>query len=299
MHDPLSAIIDLEKSPGDIAICFLSMSNDDYHAAPGWSHSQSKDLSTTLGGCPELFFENHLGAKQPEWKKTEAKSKGSAVHTITLEGRATFEREYVIEPEFSGKGSKAAKAEWEEENEGTNTLKEKWLDAIEGMSRRILGCQEFKGIRNGSEQVEVAFFVRNASTNGLLIKAKFDVLNQALAVAGDVKTSGTGANLDAFAKACADFAYVSQAAWYLFVLSFFDDYKHIEEFVFFVVGSTSPHLPATYRLRPADLAIGYGAVQWRLDTLAECLASGVWPGLNNDELTDLDFKPWQLKALAQ
>lgn len=108
----------------------------------------------------------------------------------------------------------------------------------------------------------------------------------------DYKTS-TSANPAQFAKACADYGYHQQAAWYL------DGLREVEVaedagFVFIVQQKTTPFLVSVVQLNPEDVERGRRLNRRAIDVYAKCRANNSWPGYG-DGIEMVSLPAWAVK----
>jgi len=151
----------------------FGMSNETYHASPGLSRSRLKLLLTD----PPLAF--HAA---PPVVETAAMRKGTAGHLAVLEPER-FAAEVRPRPTFSGKGSVAARAEWEEENAGKIIIAEDDYANLCAVAKLIRSKKgPATALREGA--VEAAIFW---DAGGVLVKAKPDFLSVERGLAVDLK----------------------------------------------------------------------------------------------------------------
>jgi hypothetical protein len=104
----------------------------------------------------------------------------------------------------------------------------------------------------------------------------------------DLKTT-TDASPAAFARSVATFRYHVQASHYLSGL------HGAERFVFIAVEKTAPYAVAVYELDAAAMAAGDELRQRDMRMIADCRATGEWPGYSDDCQT-LSLPKWALTA---
>jgi exodeoxyribonuclease VIII len=129
---------------------------------------------------------------------------------------------------------------------------------------------------------EVSAFWTDEET-GILCKCRPDWVHpcdDGSVILVDLKTT-TDASPREFSRSIAKWRYHVQAAWYA------DGYAKasgltVRGFVFAAVETDFPHLPAAYMLD--DDSIDQGRTDYRrnLETYAECLACGIWPGYEKE-----------------
>ncbi|WP_263165451.1 PD-(D/E)XK nuclease-like domain-containing protein [Streptomyces sp. SCSIO ZS0520] len=113
----------------------------------------------------------------------------------------------------------------------------------------------------------------------------------------DYKTCRSAAP-DALSKAMWEYGYHQQADWYRAGAQALDLADKDAEFVFVCQEKTPPYVVTV--IQPDALAMRLGAARNRaaLDTYAECVATGHWPGYT-DEIAYLPLPPWAEKNDAE
>lgn len=95
----------------------------------------------------------------------------------------------------------------------------------------------------------------------------------------DCKTAAS-ADPDTFARRAVDYGYHRQATWYLDLAR--DVGLDADQFGFIVQEKEPPYAVACIRLSDEHLALGRRDMRTAIDTYAECLNSGLWPGYGDD-----------------
>lgn len=129
---------------------------------------------------------------------------------------------------------------------------------------------------SGAGKNEAVAVWRDAAT-GLLCKARPDRLTvwDGYPCVIDIKTA-RDVSMRGFARACADFLYHMQAAWYLDGLMTLD--KTPLRFIHIVVGKSPPHVVALRELGDPEIRQGRALARRYLDRYAACTVSGIWAG---------------------
>jgi exodeoxyribonuclease VIII len=208
---------------------------------------------------------------------TAALRMGDACHVAILEPER-FEREYVLAPKFdrrTNKGKADATAWAEEHPDQAALLPDEWEMAT-AMRDAVHLHSIASALLGGPGQNEMTAIWKDEPT-GLLCKGRIDRLTsyQDGTTVVDVKTARDG-SVDGFSKACADYQYHQQAAFYLDGLNVIA--PHPRRFIHLVVENTPPHCVSVLELDDTAIEEGRRCYRRALDLYAECTRTGVWPG---------------------
>jgi hypothetical protein len=123
---------------------------------------------------------------------------------------------------------------------------------------------------------------------GVMCRAKADWLRPDGIV--DLKTTQSAAP-DALSKSVYNFGYYLQAAFYLRGFRAVADrtVAAVPFFGFVAVETAPPYLVHAHQLSDRALAYGDRKVSEALERYRDCMASGVWPGFPEDEITEIDL----------
>lgn len=246
-----------------------------YHDRPEVSRSQLVDLLRT----PAYFYAANV-ERSIVREATDAMELGSALHALVLEPE-TFDAKYVVKTwDARTKDGKAEAAQ----HAGKTILDAAAAASCHGMAVALHKLPEFAACFDGRVAVEREVFWTDEET-GIALRAKPDLVCRvggALAMV-DVKTS-TDASPDAFARSAERLHYHLQAAHYLAGWEAATG-ERCETFAFAVVEKGAPHLAAVYPMDADWIAAGEALRRRLLAQLAECRASGVWPGYSAQVLT--------------
>lgn len=216
---------------------------------------------------------------------SKAMALGTAAHCATLEpGR--FIDEFVV---WTG-GRRAGKA-WESfledaDREGMTVLTEDEHATALAIAAAVRGCPEaMKYLATGHPEVSMEW-----TRNGHRCRGRVDwltTLDGADVVVG-LKTTRDCRPRE-FGRQSADLAYHWQWAFYR------DGYESVTGrtpfMIEIVVESAAPHAVAVYIIGEAVMTQGRDEYESALEELAECRASGVWPGPVQGE-QELVLPPW-------
>lgn len=239
---------------------------DDYLA---W-RNVSKHQLDSLARSPAHY---RAALEQPR-KRTPAMAFGAAVHAAVLEPDQ-FARWYASALDLD-KRTKAGRAAHEAAAaEGVTLLKAEEWDAIQAM-RDAIRAHPFASIllapEDGEAEVSIAWVDEET---GVPCRARPDFLNHAHNVIVDLKTT-QDASMGVFARACANFTYNIQAAFYLRGLAVVKQ-PH-DKFIFVVVETEPPYGIACYELSDEDVRVGQVRYRHALAIYQQCLESNTWPG---------------------
>lgn len=273
-----------------------NLSNAEYHRSPGVSSSLLK-LMAERTPAHARYAQLH-----PRDEPTPAMRFGSLVHTLTLEPE-TYAQRYAVMPEFSGKGSQAAKRQWLLEHQG--------LEPVSGDDAlRAAACAQavhehpvahtlladidaepsvFWSEKQLTESLDSEFVLQ--------CRIRPDALPHGHRVIADLKTA-VDASLSAFSRATVNYGYHLQDALYRRGMAAIG--QPVEHFIFIVVESQPPHCVALYEIpdAPDDYGtnwrtIGEVRINHLLRQWAECEATDNWPGY------PVDVRPLSLPKWAK
>lgn len=262
------------------------LTNESYHAGPGWSVSGVKRFRRSPYHFHALKGPHGAPPKEP----TAAMVNGTLVHCATLEPDE-MPRRYAVGPD----GPRTSKA-WKDHAA--------WA-AMTGLEP-ITGVQYIAALRQAAAlrtlpdvdtllsdgQPEVSAFWRDEAT-GVLCKCRPDWVSPVADGTGvilvDVKTTAD-ASPEAFARSAANLGYHLQAAWYCHGYAQATGLE-VHGMVFACVESEFPHAVAAYMLDDEAIAKGRAACDAALVAYAECERTCTWPSYPQDIVT-LQLPPW-------
>ena len=227
--------------------------------AVNWSKLKWMDVSP-------LHYHHHL--HDPDDHDTPARRLGRATHTLALDP-ARFEAEYAV---FDGE--RRAGAEWKSfaaANADRDILKANELDEAHAIAHAVQTHPVLAPYREGARYEMTATWTDKAT--GLRCKARPDWLVPGVLL--DLKTTTT---LDGrrFGNLAARMGYHCQLAHYKAGV---EACGHpVDRVVLVAVESAAPYDVAVFELDGDALQAGREKVDELLARLAECQASGQWPG---------------------
>ena len=223
--------------------------------------------------------------RAPSVEETRAMRIGKALHALALEGIAPL-----VRPEFSGKGSVAARAEWDAAHEGQTILSEDEAAQVHGMAAHIaMHPVAGPALRRADGIAEVSILWTCEQT-GALCKSRLDWLLPGIIL--DIKTTAD-ARPDAFARSVATYRYEVQAAFYLQAAA--SAGVPAEHFIFVVVENAPPYAVALYQLDDAALEQGRRLYLRDLETYQRCAERDEWPAYPTDIQT-LSLPRWAYRG---
>lgn len=252
------------------------LSNAEYHALTmviGKSHLDE------VAKSPAHYWARFLDPNRVQPDPTPAMVLGSATHTAILEPHL-FDDQYVLAPQIR-RGTKAW-AEWEAKAEGKTLLKQEDYDTIQHMAEAVHKHPASRFLLELPGQVEQTVRWRDDATEQDC-KCRPDWRSADGRLVVDVKTT-EHADPRMFAQSVAKFRYHVQSHWYLRGTG-------AEQFLFVAVEKSAPYLVAVYVATPEMVAAGARAADRDLALIAECKASGKWPGYP-DTIQPLDLPRW-------
>lgn len=266
----------------------FGMSNEDYRASDGLSHSEAKLLRMRTPYHLHMVREHpsHLPPRKP----TPQMLLGTAVHCLVLEP-TTFDQRYCADLDAS-KNSNAYKAfAIECAAQGLTPLSEDDRERVFAMRDSLHRDPEIAKALSGPGESEVSAWWTDPAT-GVLCKCRPDkdwrIGKGSLLV--DLKTT-SDASKEAFSKSIASFGYHTQADWYV------DGYaraagRQVHGMLFVVVESEFPYACKAYTLDDIALEQAKRANARVRSLFKTCTESGVWPGYGGVE--EIGLPRWAL-----
>ena len=256
------------------------MTYDEYAALPGNFRGGRINFSTAkhMAESPLHFMDAWNNSKDP----SPAQDVGTAEHCMILEP-SQFPPRYVV-----WTGGRRAGKDWdafEAANIGKTIIKSDEYDRCVAMRDAVLAHPAAGPIFTSGGEAEKVITWRDPET-GLDCKARIDWLSGSI---DDLKT-GRSANPRVFGQAAARYRYHAQLAWYRWGIEvstgLVDWPCHI-----IVVESSRPYDVVVYTIDELTLGAGLDDCRGWLRSIAECQASGKWPGRYQGETT-LNFPNW-------
>lgn len=253
-----------------------SMPDERYHARPELSSTGARLLLPEFKGSPAKYLWDQSHPRVG----TKSFDIGHAVHAKVLGTglQAVAYPEDVLAK--NGAASTAAAKEWaqEQRDNGFVPMKAVEVRVINKITEAVLGNADARKVLEQPHR-ETSIFSR--SPEGVDVRARFDIYGNTSGA--DLKTT-TDASPRGFLKSVLEYGYYVQSAWYDDVHTF-ETGEPLESFTFVAVETSGPYQVAVYPLDEIFRDIGHKLARKARDTHQECVASGVWPGIDGETLT--------------
>jgi hypothetical protein len=252
---------------------------DDYFA---WANVSKHQLDS-LARSPAHY---RAALEQPR-KRTPAMIFGAAVHAAILEPNE-FAKRYAMAPHLDKRTKVGKMISEDAAADGITLLRaDKWF-AIQAV-RNAIRTHPYASILlnpdDGEAEVSIAWVDEET---GVPCRARPDFLNHAHNVCVDLKTA-QDASMGVFARACANYTYHLQDAFYLDGLAAVKQ-PH-DKFIFVGAEPEPPYAVACYELADEDVRVGRVRYRHGLAIYQQCLASDRWPSYP-EEIRVLELPAW-------
>jgi hypothetical protein len=257
------------------------LSNEAYHALKAVSPSQIK----VLGRSPLHYFDQFLADDREKADPTPAMQKGTALHTAVLEPDL-WDKTVAVPPHAFDRRTKAGKelaAEFERESAGKIVLSPDDAAEVRRMADAVRKHPAARFLLELPGRREASYTWTDPAT-GLECKTRPDWHSEDRRIVVDVKTT-KDASRGEFAKSIANFEYHVQAAWNQGALE-------AEQFITIAVENVRPYAVAVYPASGALIAAGQRRIEAAMELLAECWASGNWPGYGDLVQEPIELPGW-------
>lgn len=264
---------DLTHHPG--------LTNEDYHRLKAVSPSQIK----VLGRSPLHYFDQFLAKDREKREPTPAMLMGTALHTAVLEPEL-WDSTIAVPPQSFDRRSKAGRelaAEFERESAGKIVLSPEDADQVRRMADAVRSHPAAGFLLELPGRREASYTWKDPAT-GLECKTRPDWHSEDRRIVVDVKTTRDASRAE-FAKSIANLDYHVQAAWN-------QDAIGAEQFITIAVENTRPYAVAVYPASGGMIAAGMRRIEAAMTLLAECHASGRWPGYGDLVAEPIELPGW-------
>jgi len=221
-------------------------------------------------------------ARMP-FEATPAMVDGTIIHCAILEPDS-FDKRFIVAPEIN-KRTNAGKAEWAEfckDNESKTVITAAQYDMSMSAQKAAYGHPTASELLSGGK-AEQAYFWQDERT-GEKCKCKADYVSDVIV---DLKTCSSAAP-GAFSKACADFKYHWQQAWYSRGIGIDDFY--------FIALEKKTYFVEVYQLDKEAVELGMRQIDAALDRYILCRDFDDWPTYNDpNSVTTLSLPAWYMK----
>lgn len=254
---------------------------EDYHRDPALSASGMKLLLDP--GCPALY-RYERDHPQPPRKTFDF---GHAAHRLVLGDGAKLR---VLD--FDDYKTKAAQdAKKAARAEGAIPLLPDEMDRARAMAESVRRHPVAGALFRGGRP-EVSLFFKDPAT-GVGLRSRLDWLDidrPGRAIMTDLKTIGTGVDLDHIERAIYDYGYYVTAVQYMEAAKALDLAGEDAVAALVFVSKDAPYLVRVVQLPIDALKLGRAKRRVAIEVFQECTASGRWPGY--DEVTYAGLPPW-------
>jgi hypothetical protein len=257
------------------------LSNEAYHALKAVSPSQIK----VLGRSPLHYFDQFLAEDREKREPTPAMLIGTALHTAVLEPEL-WDSNIAVPPHSFDRRTKAGKelaAEFERESAGKIVLTLDDADQVRRMADAVRLHPAAGFLLELPGRREASYTWKDPAT-GLECKTRPDWHSEDRRIVVDVKTTRDASRVE-FAKSIANLDYHVQAAWNQGALE-------AQQFLTIAVETTRPFAVAVYPASGAMIAAGMRRIEAAMTLLAECHASGKWPGYGDLVAEPIELPGW-------
>jgi len=257
------------------------LTNEAYHALKAVSPSQIKVLARS----PLHYFDQFRAEDRERPEPTPAMQLGTALHTAVLEPDL-WSATIAVPPHAFDRRTKVGKelaAEFERESAGKIVLTPDDAAQVQRMAQAVREHPAARFLLDLPGRREASYTWTDPAT-GLECKTRPDWHSEDRRIVVDVKTTNDASRTE-FAKSIANFDYHVQAAWNQAALE-------AEQFITIAVEKTRPFAVAVYPVSGALIAAGQRRIEAGMTLLAECQASGKWPGYGDLVQEPIDLPGW-------
>jgi hypothetical protein len=248
--------------------------NEEYHASAGVSRSAITEFMIS----PLHYWDRYINPDKPKFKKSKSFDIGTATHTYLLENKK-FNESYVIMPTFSGKGMKAAQAEFKAQHKGKEFISQKDFDNVMGIVRSVEKHATAKDLIIDAVYEKSIYWIDEDT--GLLCKARPDIWHSS--VIADIKTTEC-ARENRFQYSISDYGYHIQAAMILDAVKKMALEEHMN-FFFIAAETKRPYPVVSYPLNSQSIYQGKEEYKSALHKMKECFDKNEWPGYEDKEIS--------------
>jgi hypothetical protein len=257
------------------------LTNEDYHRLKAVSPSQIK----VLGRSPLHYYDQFLAEDREKREPTPAMLMGTALHTAVLEPEL-WDATIAVPPHSFDRRTKAGKelaAEFERESAGKIVLSPEDADQVRRMADQVRKHPAAGFLLELPGRREASYTWKDPAT-GLECKTRPDWHSEDRRIVVDVKTTRDASRVE-FSKSIANLDYHVQAAWN-------QDALQAEQFITIAVENVRPFAVAVYPASGAMIAAGQRRIEAAMTLLAECWASGRWPGYGELVQEPIELPGW-------
>jgi hypothetical protein len=246
--------------------------NQIYHLDTSRISKSGLDL---IDKAPAKYYAKYLDKNFPAPKDKKHFNFGSALHSSILENDL-FRSEYIVSPEFSGSGSQAKKAEFDQMNIGKKQITLLEYKSILGMAEAVKSNKKaYKLLFDGIAENQFNWL---DDDTGAKCKCKPDFLNSDNYII-DLKSTDDASEAG-FKRSGRKFRYFVQDPFYTDGLE--KNGIRVKGFIFIAVEKEYPFLVNLFIYDKEDQNLGREIYKENLKTWLNCKNSGIWPGYGDD-----------------
>lgn len=208
-----------------------------------------------------------------EHEQTKAMRVGSAFHCDVLEP-VLFDKLYVVQPEFSGTGSVAARAAWKEANASRTILTAEEYFCALGMGTAVRTHPTARKLLAAATHRELTGIFREQTT-GELCKVRIDALVPSFNATIDLK-SCADASPQGFRWQAVKYGMHRQGAIYADACEALGE--KAEHHIIIAVENKAPYAVGIYRISDGDMQRGRREYIELLKVWSDCCANQFYPG---------------------
>lgn len=261
------------------------LTNEQYHSDR--SAVSSSSLKLVIEKSPKTFLAAHNGKLR---KESPAFRIGSALHMAILEPEL-FQKKFVIQPEFSGKGAVAAKADWRLSIASDAViLKQEEYDDLQEMINSVLSHQDACNILKNGKAEQSGFF-RDMDT-GIKCRIRPDFFHFGHHALLDIKTT-TDVRAEQFMKSIWNYRYDFQMGMYCEGIQLITG-KAVQYPLILAVEKKAPFECALYLCDEALMTKGLGDFKIAIQRLKQCIDENMFDSYQR-KIQPISLPHWALK----
>jgi len=255
---------------------------EEYHR---WDAISNSWISRIVNGSLKHFQWEREHPREP----SKAMLHGTVLHALCLEP-LEFAQRFAVEPKLDGrtKAGREARAQFEKLSEGKVVIPRAMYSECVPMAKALMAHAKSRELLADGEP-EVSLVWEDQDTH-VRCKARLDYLLPPLI--GDVKTTRDGDPFK-FSRACNDYGYHRQAAFYVDGAQLLD--LDVSAFVFATVESKPPYDVVVYAADELMLIAGRMGYKRALYAYAKALETNQWPGRNEETVEPIGLPSYVLR----
>ena len=258
------------------------ISIEDYHSGPGVSKSQLDQFAKSPA--------HYLASLTTPRKETDAMKIGSLFHTMVLEPEKS---NFVVGPDVNKNTKEWRAFKADAEASGQTIIDQATLDMLNGMVASVRAHPAANALLSGPGIAEGSCFWHD-ERSGELCRCRPDKYRQDLGIIVDLKST-EDASPKEFARSIANYRYHMQSAYYQDGVEMATG-DFIKGFVFVACEKKPPYCTAVYQLDMQGVEAGRITYQRLLLDLADCKASGKFPGYS-ERIETISLPAWTAKEI--